>query len=191
MLVEGPRWIDFAYELMPKERRKNAKRLAEDMYRVIRGFVNGQVTLAALAAALIFPALLVLHVSYAVALIVVVFICGLIPLVGHTIGAIIVTLVALASSPIHALIILAYYILYQQIENYVIQPRIQANSTDMSPLMVFLSVILGVSFGGLVGGLVAIPLAGCLRIALLEYLHSHEYLGDKPVVEDEIRRSKA
>ncbi len=191
MLIEGPRWFDFAFELMPNERRKHARKLASDMYRVIRGYVNGQVTLAALASALIFPALLILHVSYAVALIVVVFVCGLIPLVGHTIGAIIVTLVTLVHSPIHAVIILAYYILYQQIENYVIQPRIQANSTDMSPLMVFLSVILGVSFGGLVGGLVAIPVAGCLRIALLDYLHNHEYLGDKPVVEETIRNAKA
>jgi len=191
MLIEGPRWFDFGFELIPEERRKHVRKLANDMYRVIRGYVNGQVTLAALASALIFPALLILHVSYAVALLVVVFICGLIPLVGHTIGAIIVTLVTLVNSPVHAVIILAYYILYQQIENYVIQPRIQANSTDMSPLMVFLSVILGVSFGGLVGGLVAIPVAGCLRIALLDYLHAHDYLGDKPVVEEEIKNAKA
>jgi predicted PurR-regulated permease PerM len=191
MLIEGPRWFDFAYELMPKERRKHAREVSHDMYRVIRGYVNGQVTLAAIASALIFPALLVLHVSYAVALVVVIFVCGLIPMVGHTIGAIIVTLVTLAHSPAHALIILAYYILYQQIENYVIQPRIQANSTDMSPLMVFLSVILGVSFGGLIGGLVAIPVAGCLRIVILDYLRVHEYLGDKPVVEQEIEKVKA
>jgi predicted PurR-regulated permease PerM len=191
MLIEGPRWFDFAYELMPKERRKHAKELASDMYRVIRGFVNGQVILAAIASVMIFPALLILHVSYAVALLVVVFICGLIPLVGHTIGAIIVTLVALAHSPWHALILLAYYILYQQIENYVIQPRIQSNSTDISPLTVFTSVILGVSFGGLVGGLVAIPVAGSLRILLLDYLHNHEYLGDKPTVEREVEVAHA
>ena len=190
MLIEGPRWFDFAYELMPKERRKHAKQIAHDMYRVIRGYINGQVTLAAIASALIFPALLVLHVSYAVALVVVIFVCGLIPMVGHTIGAVIVTLVALAHSPLHALILLAYYILYQQIENYVIQPRIQANSTEMSPLMVFLSVILGVSFGGLIGGLVAIPVAGCLRIFILDYLRMHEYLGDKPVVEHEVEKAK-
>ena len=97
---------------------------------------------------------------------------GLIPLVGHTIGAIIVTIVALFESPWSALLILAYYILYQQIENYIIQPRVQANSTNMSPLLVFSAVIVGVSFGGLLGGLVAIPVAGCIRIALLDYLRS-------------------
>jgi predicted PurR-regulated permease PerM len=61
--------------------------------------------------------------------------------------------------------------LYQQFENYIIQPRIQANTTNMSPLLVFASVIVGISFGGLAGGIVAIPVAGCIRIIILEYLN--------------------
>jgi predicted PurR-regulated permease PerM len=153
-----------------------ADRITQDMYRVIKGFVNGQVTLAALASVLILPAVLVLHIGYPAALLVIIFICGLIPMVGHTIGAIIVTTVALFHSTSAAVIILAYYIFYQQVENYLIQPRIQANSTNMSPLLVFMSVIVGVSFGGLFGGLVAIPVAGCLRIALLEYLRSQKII---------------
>ncbi len=172
MLVEGPRWLAFFRDVVPDRHHGMADRLAAEMYRVIKGFVNGQVTLAALAAVLIMPAVLLLHVNYAAAIMVVIFICGLIPLVGHTIGAIIVTTIALFHSTSAAVIILIYYILYQQIENYLIQPRIQANSTNMSPLLVFASVIIGVSFGGLFGGLLAIPVAGCLRIAFLEYLRS-------------------
>ena len=80
-------------------------------------------------------------------------------------------------------LVLAYYILYQQIENIFIQPRIQANSTNMSPLLVFTSVVIGVSFGGLFGGLVAIPVAGCLRILVLEYLRSQKIL-DKPAIAE-------
>lgn len=176
MLVEGPRWLELAREILPERHHGLAKRLASDMYLVVKGYVNGQVTLAALAALLIAPALFILHVSYPVALMVIVFICGLIPMVGHTLGAIIVTTIALFHSVSAALIILGYYILYQQMENYLLQPRIQANSTNMSPLLVFMSVIIGVSFGGLIGGLVAIPLAGCLRIAVLEYLRSRRIL---------------
>src|SRR4029079_13482395 len=99
-----------------------------------------------------------------------------IPLVGHTLGAIIVSLVALFHSPWSAVLVLGYYILYQQIENYIIQPRIQANSTNMSPLLVFCSVIIGVSFGGLLGGLVAIPVAGCVRICVLDYLRAKKII---------------
>ncbi len=185
MLVEGPGWLAFGRDLIPDKRHGMVDRLGRDMYRVIKGFVNGQVTLAAIASVLILPALLILHVSYPVALMVLIFICGLIPMVGHTIGAVIVTLVALFHSTSSAAIILVYYILYQQMENYLIQPRIQANSTNMSPLLVFMSVVIGVSFGGLFGGLVAIPVAGCMRIGVLEYLRSHKFI-DTPEFEREI-----
>ena len=176
MLVEGPTWLVFAKDVIPDRHQKMAARLSFDMYRVIKGYVNGQVILAALAAFLIMPAVLILHISYPAAIFVIIFICGLIPMVGHTIGALIVTTIALFHSASSAVIILAYYILYQQIENYLVQPRIQANTTNMSPLLVFMSVVVGVSFGGLIGGLVAIPIGGCIRILLLEYLRSKKII---------------
>lgn len=176
MLTEGPRWLNFAKRLLNDEKEEHYASLAKDMYKVVRGYVNGQVLLAAIAACLIVIPLFLLGVSYPIALMVIVFICGLIPLVGHTIGAVIVSTVALFHSPITALIVLIYYITYQQIENYAIQPKIQANSTDMSPLLVFSSVIVGVSFSGLVGGLVAIPVAGCIRILLLDFLQRRNLL---------------
>lgn len=176
MLIEGPRWIKLFRDVIPDSHHASADQLARDMYRVVKGYVNGQVVLALLAALLILPVLLIAGVQYPAALVVIVFICGLIPLVGHTIGAIIVSLVALFTSVWAAIIVLVYYILYQQIENYIIQPKVQANSTNMSPLLVFASVIVGVSFGGLLGGLVAIPVAGCIRIALLYYLRNKHIL---------------
>jgi len=176
MLAEGPRWTYIARNMIPHKKHNLADRLAIDMYRVIKGYVNGQVILAAIAAVLISPALLILHIGYPVALIVVIFVCGLIPMVGHTIGAVIVTIVALFHSTTAGIIILIYYVLYQQFESYIIQPRIQANTTNMSPLLVFASVIVGINFGGLLGGLVAIPAAGCARIVILEYLQSRNII---------------
>jgi len=176
MLVEGPRWMRFFKEVTPKKHREQYEHLTNDMYGVIKGFVNGQLLLAIIASIVIVPMLFILDISYPIALMVVVFICGLIPMVGATIGAVIVTTVALFTSINAALIILAYYILYQQFENYIIQPRIQANTTNMSPLMVFSALVIGVSFGGLIGGLLAIPVAGCLRILFLEYLRSQKII---------------
>jgi predicted PurR-regulated permease PerM len=170
MLIEGPRWLRFFKDIVPDEHHDRADRLALGMYKVVKGYVNGQVILAALAAVLIFPIMLILGIHYPVALVFVVFICGLIPMVGHTIGAVFVTIVAAFTSLPAAAIILGYYFLYQQIENYLVQPRVQANSTNMSPLLVFMSVVIGVSFGGILGGLVAIPVAGCIRIVALDYL---------------------
>lgn len=172
MLVEGPRWIKFSKEIVPERHKEMYDRLTTDMYSVIKGYVNGQLLLAIVAALFIVPMLFILDISYPIALMVIVLICGLIPMVGHTIGAIIVTTVALFTSVNAAIIILAYYILYQQIENYFVQPRIQANTTNMSPLLVFTALIIGASLGGVIGALVAIPVAGCLRIGLLEYLRN-------------------
>lgn len=176
ILIEGPRWLDVFKRFLPKHKRNHAELLASDMYKVIKGYVNVQILLAAVAAVFVFVPLVILDVSYPVALMVVVFICGLIPLVGHTIGAILVSLIALIQSPTAAIIILIYYITYQQIENYVVQPRVQANATNMSPLLVFSSVIIGVGFNGLLGGLVAIPIAGCIRILVLDYVNRRNLL---------------
>lgn len=181
MLVEGPRWVRIGEELVPEHRREHVRGLTRAMYKVIKGYVNGQVILAAIAAVLILPVLFILNISYPIALMVVVFVCGLIPMVGHTIGAVIVTAVALFTSPVSAAIVLAYYILYQQIENYLIQPRIQANSTNMSPLLVFTAVVIGVNFGGLLGGLVAIPIMGCIRILTLDQLTRRNLLESRSI----------
>lgn len=181
MLLEGPHWRALAMRLIPARKRPHIEKLGNDMLRVIQGYVNGQVTLAAIAAVLIFPVFLIMGISSPVALMLIVFICGLIPMVGHTIGAIICTVIALFTSIPAALVVLAYYILYQQIENYAVQPKVQANSTNMSPLLVFISVLIGGSFGGLLGALVAIPVAGCMRILVLDYLERRDILTPKEV----------
>jgi predicted PurR-regulated permease PerM len=186
MLIEGPRWLRIFEQLVPDDNREHVRGLARAMYKVVKGYVNGQVTLAGIAALLITPVLFLLGVSYPIALTVIVFICGLIPMVGHLIGAAIVTAVALFTSPWAAAIVLAYYFLYQQIENYWIQPKVQSNSTNMSPLLVFLAVVLGVNFGGLLGGLVAIPVVGCIRIIVLDQLTRRNML-DAPAA----RRAEA
>lgn len=171
MLVEGANWKKIVQEFVPEKRRSHVNGLMKDMYRVVKGYVNGQVLMAAIAAMLIVVPMIILDIKYPIALMVIVFVCGLIPMVGHTIGMLIVTTVALFTSLFSAIGILVFYVLYQQIENYVVQPRIQSNATNMSPLLVFASVIIGVNFGGLLGGLVAIPVAGCIRILVLDYLH--------------------
>lgn len=183
MLVEGPRWISAGRKLVSKENTERVATVVSGMYSVVRGYVNGQVTLAFVAAVMLLPAMLILHVPYAGALAPIVFLCGLVPMIGHYVGATLVTLVALSHSWVSAVLILGYYILYQQIENYVIQPRVQANATNMSPLLVFASVIIGVNLGGILGGLVAIPIAGCVRILLIDYLQSRGRLPTSKEIE--------
>jgi len=177
MLVEGPRWGRIFKDMfVPNKSVKVFDRIMSDMYRVIKGYVNGQVLLAFIAAVLMAPVFFLVGISYPIALVVVVFLSGLIPLIGHPIGAVIVTTVALFHSITAAIIILVVYIIYIQIENYLLQPHIQANTTNMSPLLVFGAIIVGINYGGLIGGLVAIPLAGCFRVLIIEYLAKKKML---------------
>jgi predicted PurR-regulated permease PerM len=176
MLIEGPHWVNTVHNLVPRNQNLKLKDLTDDMYKVIRGYVNGQVILAAIAAVLIMPAVLILHLSNPLALMVIIFLCGLIPLIGHWIGASIITIVALFHSPWAAVVILVYYIVYINIENYIIQPKLQANTTNLSPLLVFIAVVIGVSFGGLLGALVAIPTMGCFRVLVVDYLQTRGVL---------------
>jgi predicted PurR-regulated permease PerM len=184
MLVEGPKWIAILKNLLPPRRKKHVVRVCRDMYAVIRGYVNGQLILALIAGGLMLPMLLILHVSFPVVLAALVFIAALIPLVGHTIGAIIVTGVALFHSPVSAIIVLAYYILYINIENYVIQPRIQSSTTNLSPLLVFAAVVLGIEFSGLLGGLLAIPVMGCIRVLVLDFIHRRKLMHGEDAPSD-------
>ena len=177
MLVEGQKWLSVLSGLFVSENKtKEVNVIANEMYRVIRGYVNGQVLLALIAAILMGPVLFMMHVSFPIAMMAIIFICGLVPVIGHAIGALIVTIVAVFHSLTAALVVLILYIIYINIENYLLQPRIQSNTTNMSPLLVLVSVIVGINFGGIFGGLVAIPVAGCIRVLIIELLEHKKLL---------------
>lgn len=175
MLVEAPMWLEKLWAVMPAHRREHNKLLARRMYRVVTGYVNGQVLLAAIASAFALTALLITSTLFNVSLNVValagiVFFFGLIPLIGNTLAAVIVVLFCLFSSPGLALAMLVYFLLYQQVENATLAPYIQSKSNNLTPLLVFVSAIIGAGYRGLFGALIAIPLAGCLRIIIEDYL---------------------
>lgn len=179
MLVEGPVWIKRYLNFLPKRRREHHEMLGGKMYRVVTGYVNGQLLLALIAASFAFIVLVIastlLDVSVnAVALAGILIFTGLIPMIGNTIGGVIVTLACLFVSLPLALIMAGFFVLYQQIENVSLQPYIQSKYNELSPLLVFVAALLGIGFGGLLGGLIAIPLAGCIKILFLDYLERRE-----------------
>lgn len=147
------------------------------MYLVITGFVNGQLVVASIAAFFALIAMLIasniLNVSVnAVGLAGVVCLTGLIPMFGNAAGSLIVVAVcALTSLPL-AIVMALFFLVYQQIENMTIQPVIQSRKSELTPLIVFIAALIGLSFGGLLGAIVAIPAAGCLKVLLNDYYRS-------------------
>ncbi len=171
-LVEGPSLLTKLQLLIRTEHnKKRITGILAKMYKIVTGYVNGQLIVALVASLFAFGFMLLVRVPYPLPLSMIVFLFGLIPLVGNIMAAVLVAIAALVlkSAP-SALLMLAFFIVYQQLENLTVQPLVQSKTTSLSPLIIFVSVILGVGLMGPIGGLVAIPLAGCTKILLIDYL---------------------
>lgn len=186
MLVEGPELLDRLWHIHPRKDRKRRQRLAQKMYRIVTGYVSGQLLIASIAAT---SALVMMYslrlfdisIPFAVPLAAIVGIMGLIPLIGATLSAVIVTAVALFESLGAAIIMAIFFIVYQQIENNVLQPIVQSKTVEISPLSVFVAALIGINLGGLLGALFAIPVAASIRVWVNDYLSRH----NRPTLEDE------
>lgn len=182
MLVEGPRWLELFWGIMPPRNRARHQRIAKKMYRGVTGFVNGQVILAVIAGFCAFIALEIAgHIVHAninaLALGGIVAVFGLIPLFGNPIAAILVILACLINTVTLGLIMLVYFVVYFFIENHTFQPYIQSRLNELTALTVFVAAILGVGFGGLLGAIIAIPAASAIKVLIEDYFERHNHVG--------------
>jgi predicted PurR-regulated permease PerM len=157
-----------AFRLVPRTRRARVGLLTDEILARVGGYVAGAVTIAGMAAVLSFLLLEMLEVPFAVALSMVVFLTGLIPLIGATIGAVVITTVALFTSVQAGIAVAIYYLIYQQVENYLLYPRIMQRSVDVSPAATVVAVLIGGSLLGVLGALLAIPIAAAIQLVLNE-----------------------
>jgi predicted PurR-regulated permease PerM len=173
MLLEGPRWIERFYALLPEGSQERWRRVGHDIYRTIGGYVTGNLLISVVAGVVSTVVLLATGVSYAVALGLLVAILDLVPLAGATLAAILVTTVAFIDQGwVIGLIILVYFILYQQLENHVLQPIVYSRTVQLSPLAILIAVLIGAELAGVLGALGAIPIAGTIQVLMLEWLRA-------------------
>jgi predicted PurR-regulated permease PerM len=170
MLLEGPRWLERFFALLPEGSQERARRVGGEIYRTIGGYVTGNLLISVIAGVASTIVLLVTGVSYAVALGLLVAILDLVPLAGATLAAILVTTVAFIDQGwVVGLIVLAFFIVYQQLENHVLQPLVYSRTVQLSPLAILIAVLIGAKLAGVLGALGAIPLAGTLQVLLIEW----------------------
>jgi predicted PurR-regulated permease PerM len=171
MLLEGPRWIERMLSLVPEDRRPRWRRVGGEVYATIGGFVAGALAIALVAGVTSALLLSILGVSYAFALALLVALLDLIPLAGATVAAIVVTTVAFLDSGLTiGLIVLGWFLAYQQFENHVLYPVVYSRTVALSPLAILIAVLIGASLAGILGALVAIPIAGTIQVLLLEWM---------------------
>ncbi|MEV5555560.1 AI-2E family transporter [Nonomuraea wenchangensis] len=156
------------YRLVPASRRERVRLLGDEVIKRIGGYVAGNLLISLIAGVTTFVFLSIARVPYALALSLIVAITDLIPLVGATIGAAIGTLVGLFVSLPTGIACLIFFIVYQQIENYLIAPRIMMSSVDVPAAVTIIAALIGGALLGVVGALLAIPIAAAIQLVLYE-----------------------
>ncbi len=170
MLLEGPAWVERFYALLPERSRPRWRRVGQDIYRAVGGYVTGNVAISVIAGTAATVVLLVLGVQYAVALGLVVGIFDLIPLAGATIAAVVVSTVGFLHSTTAGIVLVVFFVVYQQVENQILQPLVYGRTVRLSPLAVLVAVLAGAQLAGIVGALGAIPIAAAIQVVVLDLL---------------------
>lgn len=163
-----PQAVNLGLSLVPASRRARVGHLTNAIIARVGSFVGSQIVIAAMASAFVFILSLVLGLPSPIAIGMIVFVCGLIPLVGHFLGSGIVTIIALTQSILIGVIALVAYVVYVQIENYVVTPRIMKRTLAVPGAVTIISALIGSSLLGLVGGLLAVPVAASIILILDE-----------------------
>lgn len=172
MLLEGPRWIERFYALLPEESERRWRAVGRDVYRTVGGYVTGNLLISLIAGTATTIVLLIAGVPYAIALGLVVAILDLIPLAGATLAAIIVTTIAFLHSVPAGIAVLIFFVVYQQLENHLFQPLVYGRTVKLSPLAVLIAVLIGAELAGILGALAAIPVAGSIQVVLADWLRA-------------------
>jgi predicted PurR-regulated permease PerM len=172
MVADGRRWVIKALEFQPDERAERLDRALSRISTAVANYVGGALAQATIAGVTSFIVMKILGIPFAAPLAVLVGFADLIPLVGATIAAVLVAIVTVfADFPLDTIIWVIWAIVYQQLENTVIQPQIQRRAVDLHPFLVLVSVLFGSTLFGVPGALLAIPGAASVQIALGEWWH--------------------
>lgn len=197
MLVEGPTWINRFWGLYKdKNKMRHHRVIAGQMYDVVSSFVVGQLSVAAIAGTfsglLVFVLSLIfgLPSSLAIPAATISFVMSLIPMFGAVIGGIIITLILLLNNLTAAIIFIILLVIYQQIEANIISPKIQSRHVKLPALVILISVTIGVYLFGILGGIISIPIAGCINVLFMNWSNNNKEQHKQQDPQQKIATSK-
>ncbi|HEU5159089.1 MAG TPA: AI-2E family transporter [Streptosporangiaceae bacterium] len=156
------------YRMTPRSRRARVALLGDEILGRIGGYVGGQLTVSLIAGVSSYTFLEIARIPYALALALIVMLTDLIPLIGATIGAVLVTMVAFLHGVPEGIACAIFFLVYQQVENYVIAPRVMKRSVDVQPAVTIVAALIGGTLLGVVGALLAIPAAAAISLIVRE-----------------------
>jgi predicted PurR-regulated permease PerM len=170
IVANGRRWTDAALRLRPEAERERLRRVLDSTASAVGGYVQGALTIALIAGIQAFVVMELLGVPFAAPLAVMAGLASLIPLVGATVAAIVIGVVTLFNDfPTDTIIWAVWAVVYQQIENNIIQPQVQRRTVQIQPFIVLVAVLFGSTLLGVLGAIVAIPIAASIQILVREW----------------------
>jgi predicted PurR-regulated permease PerM len=173
-LANLPAIKGIVYRTVPRTRRARVGLLVDEMLARVGGYVLGNLATSVVAGSTSFLWLVAWGIPYPVALAVFVAVTDLIPLIGATIGAVIVSAVALFHGLVPGIATIVFFLVYQQFENYVLQPRVMRRTVDVAPLVTVLSALIGAALLGVLGALIAVPFAAAIQLLVTEVLYPRQ-----------------
>jgi len=164
MVLEGPKVVDGTINLLPEDRQERVRAVSRDCAKSVTGYLSGNLLISVICGVCTFVVLLLTGVPFAALIALFVAVADLIPLVGATIGAV-VAIVAAAVHSVPTLIIVAiFFVVYQQLENHLLQPVILSRTVKLNPLTVLIAILLAVELAGILGAFLAIPVASMVQV---------------------------
>jgi len=168
LLLNPERFINVGLQLFAEPQRPRVRRLLEQSAGAISGYITGNLAISFICGVTTFVVLLILGMPYPAALALLVALLDLIPLVGATLGGALLVIVGFFASPLTALILLVYILVYQQVEGSVLQPMVYSRAVQLNALLIFVAVLVGGALMGIPGALLAIPVAEIIRIVVTD-----------------------
>ena len=180
LLLDGRRFVEFVVRFRGRRDAERLRPLAEEIYKSTAGYVAGALTIATIAGVSAFVVLSLLGTPFAVPLAVLMFFLDLVPLVGATIAGVLIAIVtAFTDFPTDLIVWAVFFLVYQQVENNLLQPFVYRRAVSVAPLLVIVSILVGSSLLGVLGALVAIPVAAAIQIVVRD-LWSHGQIRGAP-----------
>jgi predicted PurR-regulated permease PerM len=164
MVLESPKIINGFLALFDEQRAERIRRVGADCARTVTGYLTGNLLISLIAGVLTYVVLLILGVPYAGLIALFVGIVDLIPLVGATLGAVVAVIAGFSQSVTAGIILIIFFVAYQQLENHLLQPVIFSRTVKLNALTVLIAILIAVELAGILGALLAIPIAGMIQI---------------------------
>jgi predicted PurR-regulated permease PerM len=173
MVVEGPKLVSGTLSLFPDDRAQHIRAVGTDCAKTITGYISGNLLISVICGLLTYVVLKIIGIPFSGLIALFVAISDLIPLVGATLGAVVAGLAAFIYSVPAGIIVVVFFVVYQQLENHLLQPLIFSRTVQLNPLTVLIAILIAVELAGLLGALLAIPIAAMIQIILRDLWARH------------------